>query len=139
MSASSAAAPEPGARRRARMDPPPRRRSGGTADRPQTSAGLATVVRAVGHGAWLTLALVRDARVPAADKVAAFAALTYLVSPVDLVTDVVPIIGQLDDLALVLWAWRRLLQAAGPDVIEDLWRADEQALEFVLAAAGVDD
>lgn len=139
MSASSAAAPDPGARRRARMDPPPRRSPGSTADRPLSSAGLGTVLRAGAHGAWLTLALVRDPRVPGADKAAAFAALVYLVSPVDLVADILPVIGQLDDLALVLWSWRRLLQAAGPDVIEDLWRADERALELVLAAAGIDE
>lgn len=119
------------ARRRARMEPPDARA------RPQ-AVGFWTVVRAVVGGVRLTLALLRDERVATHDKLAAGAALVYLVSPVDLILDVIPVIGQLDDLALIVWAWRRLVQSAGLDVIEDHWHGDDQALRLVLTFAGAE-
>lgn len=107
--------------------------------RPVSSVGFATILRAIIAGVRLTVALVRDDRVATVDKLAAGAALAYLASPIDLVLDVFPVIGQLDDLAIVLWSWRRLLQSAGPDVIRDLWRGDDEALALLLSVAGVDE
>jgi uncharacterized membrane protein YkvA (DUF1232 family) len=78
-----------------------------------------------------------DSRVPAADRLAAAAGLGYLLWPLDLIPDFIPIVGQLDDLGIVVWSWRRLLQAAGDDVIRDRWRGDERALRLVLTVAGV--
>lgn len=141
MSATPAAAPESSGRRRARMDTPPRRggrSAAGDAADPTVRSGRA-LLRAVSSGARLTTALLRDARVPPADKLAATAALVYLVSPVDLIADVLPVVGHLDDLGVIVWSWRRLLQAAGADVIEDLWTADGRSLDLVLAAAGLDE
>lgn len=117
-------------RRRARLEPPPSR--SGT-----QGAGLATVVQAVLGALRVTLRLAADPRVPVRDKAAAAAALVYLVSPLDVIPDLVPVAGQLDDLALVLWAWRRLVQAAGADVVRDRWSGDRRALDVVLRFAGV--
>lgn len=117
-----------GSRRQAPLEPPEGR---------TRSAGPATLVRAVIEGARLTFALIADARVPSADKFAALAGLGYLLWPLDLIPDFIPIVGQLDDLGLVIWSWRRLLQAAGDDVIRDRWRGDEKALRLVLSFAGV--
>jgi hypothetical protein len=44
----------------------------------------------------------------------------------------------LDDLGVAIWALRRLLRAAGPDVLRDLWRGDDEGLALVLSAAGID-
>lgn len=141
MSATSAAAPEASTRRGARMDPPPRRGDRGSAGvlGSALASGPGAVLRAVAAGARLTVDLMRDARVPAAEKAAALAALAYLVWPVDLIADVLPVVGQFDDLALLLWSWRRLLQAAGVGVIEDLWPADRRSLGLLFAAAGLDE
>lgn len=117
-----------GARRRAPLEPPEARIRG---------AGPVTLVRAVLEGARLTLRLMADSRVPAADRLAAAAGLGYLLWPLDLIPDFIPIVGQLDDLGIVVWSWRRLLQAAGDDVIRDRWRGDERALRLVLTVAGV--
>lgn len=46
----------------------------------------------------------------------------YLLSPVDLIPDAIPIIGQVDDLSIAVLGLRHLLRAAGPRVVEDLWR-----------------
>jgi len=78
-----------------------------------------------------------DARVMRRDKWVLAAVAVYLLSPVDLVPDVIPVLGQMDDLGLAIWGLRRLLQSAGPDVVSDLWRGDDDGLALVLSAAGL--
>lgn len=54
----------------------------------------------------------RDPLVPWTAKALALAALTYALSPIDLIPDVIPILGQVDDLILVpvlIWAALRLI------------------------------
>jgi uncharacterized membrane protein YkvA (DUF1232 family) len=79
-----------------------------------------------------------DARVPRLDKWILVAAAVYLLSPVDLVPDVIPIRGRMDDLGLIIWALRRLLKSAGPNVVRDLWRGTDEGLALVLGAAGME-
>lgn len=62
----------------------------------------------------LVWAMLRDARTPTSAKLAAIAAVIYVISPVDLVPDVLPILGWLDDgvMALLLF---KLAQKFLPD------------------------
>ncbi len=56
----------------------------------------------------------KDPRVPRASKVVAVAALAYALSPIDLIPDVIPVLGQVDDLILVpllIWAALHLIPA----------------------------
>lgn len=52
----------------------------------------------------LVFALLRDRRVPLAAKLVVAAAVVYIVSPIDFVPDIIPGLGQLDDLIIVLVA-----------------------------------
>jgi uncharacterized membrane protein YkvA (DUF1232 family) len=45
----------------------------------------------------LAWAILRDTRTPAAAKLATVAAILYVLSPIDLVTDLIPVLGWLDD------------------------------------------
>lgn len=45
--------------------------------------------------------LFRDPRTPRAPKIVAIVVLAYAVSPIDLIPDFIPVLGQLDDLILV--------------------------------------
>ena len=83
--------------------------------------------------------LATDPRVSTRDKVLAGCAAAYLVSPVDLVPGFLPLIGQADDLVVAVWAFRRLLGAAGYDVIYELWRGSNEGLALVLTLAGVQE
>lgn len=83
--------------------------------------------------------LARDPRVPRQQKVAAALTLAYLVSPVDLVPDKIPVVGLVDDVSLAAVALRRLLTAAGYEVIEELWRGSDEGLALLLTLGGVQE
>jgi uncharacterized membrane protein YkvA (DUF1232 family) len=78
-----------------------------------------------------------DARVPRRDKWVLAAVAAYVLSPVDLIPDALPIVGQVDDLSIAVLGLRHLLRAAGPQVVEDLWRGTDDGLALLLSAAGM--
>lgn len=120
----------------ARLEPPLRGANADAAERALADPVSALVF--VKDAALLLKDCAIDARVPRQDKWILAAVALYLLSPVDFVPDVIPVLGQLDDLGLVIWALRRLLQSAGPDVVRDLWRGDDEGLALILSAAGMD-
>ena len=95
------------------------------------------LLRVAGDAILLLKDTASDPRVPRRTKVLVALAAVYLVSPLDLVPDVIGVVGQLDDLAVAVLAVRRLLRDAGYDVIYDLWRGSDEGLALVLTLAGV--
>lgn len=87
----------------------------------------------------LLFALARDPRVPWYAKAAAVGAAAYVASPVDLVPDALPVLGQLDDAWLVAKALRFLLREAGQDVLVELWSGSDEGFAVLLWVAGVRD
>ena len=77
--------------------------------------------------------LVRDPRVPLRARLLALATLGYTVSPVDLVPDIIPLLGQVDDIVIVASGLRRLAEAAGPEIMAEHWDGDEPVLDSVQA------
>ena len=61
--------------------------------------------------------------------------LPYLASPIDLIPDFIPILGQLDDVVLVALVLRRVVRVAGRDIVEELWPGSEAGLRAVLGPA----
>jgi uncharacterized membrane protein YkvA (DUF1232 family) len=64
----------------------------------------------------LVWAMLRDPRAPAAAKLTAILAVLYVVSPVDLVSDLIPILGWLDDGVIALLLLRLATHFLPPDV-----------------------
>ncbi len=79
--------------------------------------------------------LVGDGRVPRRCRVALAALALYLVSPIDLVPDFVPVAGQLDDAILLAVVLRYLVRAAGTGVVQEHWPGAERSLAVVLRLA----
>lgn len=70
---------------------------------------LVPIVLRLPRYAGLVFALMRDPRVTPARKAALGGAVLYNVSPVDLIPGVVPVLGQLDDVAVLLYTLRLVL------------------------------
>lgn len=89
---------------------------------------------ALPHLAKLCARLLRDPRVPRKTKALLGGAALYLLSPIDLIPEMFfPVIGRVDDLILLAFALHRLLDAVEPEVLEELWDGDGDALELVTA------
>jgi uncharacterized membrane protein YkvA (DUF1232 family) len=64
----------------------------------------------------LAQALARDPAVPRRQKAILGAAIGYAILPVDLIPGIIPVVGQLDDLAALLLGLRRALAGCPPDL-----------------------
>ena len=94
---------------------------------------LARVVPELGT---LFLRLARDRRVPALRRLQLIVLGAYLVSPIDLVPDFIPVIGQLDDAAIAAVVLRGVVRSAGPGVVAEHWPGSGRSLNVVLRLAG---
>jgi uncharacterized membrane protein YkvA (DUF1232 family) len=79
----------------------------------------------------LLYALLRDPRVPRRPKMVAGVVLAYVVSPIDVLPDAIPMLGRLDDVVLVAAAVELLLEAAPEGLIEEHWTGTDDALEII--------
>ena len=79
--------------------------------------------------------LLNDPRVPRRAKWALALVIPYLASPIDLIPDFIPVLGQLDDALLVAAVFGYVARSAGREVIEELWPGSEGGLRAVLALA----
>jgi uncharacterized membrane protein YkvA (DUF1232 family) len=99
-------------------------------------AQAAAWARLVPDAVGLFSRLVRDPRVPLSAKLLLGFGLVYLVSPIDLVPDFIPVVGVLDDTVVVALVLRYVLRAAGPELVATHWRGPRQTLRLVLRLAG---
>lgn len=65
----------------------------------------------------LALRLLREPKVPVYLKAVPFAALAYVVSPLDFLPDFFPIVGQLDDLGIAILGVKLFLQLCPADAV----------------------
>ena len=99
---------------------------------------LATpAIRVIPDVVRMTRALLADPETPAITKVALTAMLLYLISPIDLIPDFIPVLGQLDDVvvaAIVLrWTGRR----AGVEGLRAHWSGSEEGFAVLLRMLGL--
>ena len=83
---------------------------------------LARLVWKLPTYARLVWGIMRDPRTPIGLKAILAAAVAYVVSPLDLVPDMIPILGQADDLTVVLLVLDLFIQNAPEDVRRDHMR-----------------
>ena len=101
-------------------------------------AAARAIARLVPDVARLALRLARDRRLPWPARLAVVLLAGYLALPFDLVPDVIPVLGQLDDALVALLVLRYALRAAGPDLVAELWPGTPGGLRTVLRAAGAE-
>jgi uncharacterized membrane protein YkvA (DUF1232 family) len=76
----------------------------------------------------LLFGLMTDPRVAAIDKLLVVGAIAYIVTPIDLIPDFIPFIGEVDDVYLLVIALQRLISNAGRFVLLDHWGGDDADL-----------
>ena len=69
-----------------------------------------------------------DREVPRMVRVELMLLLAYLVSPIDLIPDFIPVIGFLDDALVVAIMLRIVVRTAGPRMLEKHWPGTPQGL-----------
>jgi uncharacterized membrane protein YkvA (DUF1232 family) len=85
----------------------------------------------------LVRGLIADPRLARRHKLLLVGLLGYLALPFDLVPDFIPVAGQLDDLLIVAWVLRKVIRAAGQELVRENWRGPDRSLQIVLRLAGV--
>jgi uncharacterized membrane protein YkvA (DUF1232 family) len=97
------------------------------------------VVRLVPDVVRLLRRLSTDPDVPRGVRVRLVLLLGYLLVPLDLVPDVIPVVGYADDAVIVALALRSVVRAAGPEVLDRHWPGTPQGLAALKRLARVPD
>lgn len=88
----------------------------------------------------LLYGLITDPRVETLDKLLVAGAVAYVLIPENVFPDFIPLIGEVDDVFVLVLALRQLMKSAGHEIMLEHWMGDpedldELNLERVLAAA----
>ena len=81
--------------------------------------------------------LLKDARVPGAEKALFVAAIVYVISPLDFIPDVFPFIGQVDDLYVVALTLLRLINRSDASVVRQHWSGGGDIVSLADSIAGI--
>jgi uncharacterized membrane protein YkvA (DUF1232 family) len=81
--------------------------------------------------------LATDRSLPRGVRIRLWLLLGYLLCPVDLVPDFVPVLGWADDVVVVAWALRAVVRRAGPTALERHWPGGDAGRRVVSRLAGL--
>ncbi len=81
--------------------------------------------------------LLKDSRVPIAEKALFAAAIVYVISPLDFIPDVFPFIGQVDDLYVVALVLLRLVNRSDESVVREHWSGGGDIVALSDSIAGL--
>jgi uncharacterized membrane protein YkvA (DUF1232 family) len=81
--------------------------------------------------------LAADGSLPRGVRIRLWLLLGYLLLPIDLVPDLVPVIGYADDVVLVAWALRSVVRRAGAHALARHWPGEPGGLALVSRLAGL--
>jgi len=81
--------------------------------------------------------LARDHSLPRGVRVRLWLLLGYLALPIDLIPDVIPVIGYADDAIVAAVALRSVVRRAGAEALERHWTGTEEGLKVVRRLAGL--
>ncbi len=81
--------------------------------------------------------MMADGRVPVAEKALFIGAIVYVISPLDLIPDIFPFIGQVDDLYLVAMVLLRLVNRTDEAVVRENWDGGGDIVSLVNTITGL--
>ena len=74
-------------------------------------------------------------RVPAKERLLVAGAIVYALVPFDLIPDMIPFVGQIDDAYLISLSLLRLTTVTDPDIVREHWRGGGDVVELLGATA----
>lgn len=81
--------------------------------------------------------LLKDMRVPTAEKALFVAAIVYVISPIDFIPDVFPFIGQVDDIYVVALTLLRLVNRTDETIVREHWAGGGDIVALADSIAGL--
>src|SRR6184192_765351 len=85
----------------------------------------------------LTARMMVDSRVPRTERALFAAALIYAIIPFDFIPDMIPFVGQIDDLFLISLTLLRLIDRTDDSVVREHWRGGGDIVALAESAATV--
>ena len=96
---------------------------------------LKNVVLFIPNMLLLCVRLLSDSRVPATERALVGGAIVYALIPLDLIPDMLPFVGQIDDAYLIALTLLRLMEQTDPQIVREHWKGGGDVVELVGAAA----
>ena len=91
-------------------------------------ASIPDLLRLLPDTVRLVRRLTKDRTLPRATRWSVWMLLAYLVSPIDLIPDFVPVVGYADDVIITSIVLRRLVRRAGPEKLREHWPGSPEGL-----------
>jgi uncharacterized membrane protein YkvA (DUF1232 family) len=85
----------------------------------------------------LTARLMVDSRVPRTERALFAAALIYAIIPFDFIPDMIPFVGQIDDLFLISMTLLRLMDRTDDSIVREHWRGGGDIVQLAQSVATV--
>src|SRR6266550_1412768 len=83
----------------------------------------------------LSVRLLADPRVPAIDRALVAGAIVYAIIPFDLIPDMIPFVGQIDDAYLIALTLLRLMERTDPLVLREHWNGGGDIVQLIESMA----
>jgi uncharacterized membrane protein YkvA (DUF1232 family) len=81
--------------------------------------------------------LMTDARVPRTEKLLFAGAIIYAITPLDLIPDMIPFVGQIDDVYLIALTLLRLINRTDERIVREHWRGGGDIIQLADAVADI--
>src|SRR6267142_3066025 len=101
----------------------------------QTKRRMRNLLLFIPNMVLLCARLLTDARVPRTEKALVAGAIVYAVIPFDLIPDMIPFVGQLDDAYLIALTLLRLVDRTDPRVLREHWNGGGDIVQLVESMA----
>jgi uncharacterized membrane protein YkvA (DUF1232 family) len=105
----------------------------------QDPTKLRDVLRLVPDVIRLLRRLAADPTLPRGVRIRLFLLVGYLISPIDLIPDFIPVVGYADDAVIVVWALRSVTRTAGPEAVDRHWTGTPEGLRALKRLAGLSE
>jgi uncharacterized membrane protein YkvA (DUF1232 family) len=83
--------------------------------------------------------LAMDKRVPSKQKLLVGGIIAYVISPIDIIPDFIPVFGYMDDLVLVVYGLNIMLNEVDKKALLDNWSGEEELLSLLKGITAVSE